>query len=84
MEKRKECDCCGYETGTRAVELHVRTGTGYGYKQYELCDICFSTFISNAISSESVDDGQAYILKSLGWIANKILEELGKQKTFTE
>ena len=68
--KRGECSNCGYET-----ELVVWDGAGG--KDGDFCALCSQTLLSHAtIFPDHVSDPKLY--KSLGYIANMILDEVRK------
>ena len=66
------CDCCGYE----GVELEAYAGaSGQERRGFLLCEVCAHTPVSSAVIYRS-QCADPKTLQSLGWIANKILEEV--------
>lgn len=69
METQRACDCCGYPTETKTYH------TGIPRQNFDLCVVCASTHLSKAVTyPDQCGDGD--IRKAIGWIANKLLEEI--------
>jgi hypothetical protein len=65
------CECCDFPT-----ELNTYK-TGYPPRDFQLCDICASTFLAKAVTyPQQVSDPDLY--KALGFIGNLILSKLPK------
>jgi hypothetical protein len=76
-QPQAECDNCHYP----APKLNKCTGfagSGNADAEYEFCDVCFSTFLSRATTYPQQYGEQAPLFKSLGYIANMILDEIRK------
>lgn len=75
MPKIGECPSCGYTT-----ELKLSRSGPPASKTAYLCEVCRSTLIGNAyfwpVQYENVE-----VLRSMGWIANRLLEEIRKAKS---
>ena len=65
---RHGCDCCGYKAPLVPFDDHSHV--------YCLCEICYSTYLSYAVTSPSRDTDN-HLYKSLGWIANRLLDQMG-------
>ena len=66
----EECFCCGYAAPLAKFEDRNTTGEPNWF-----CEVCGSTFLSLAVTRpvEYRDDS---LYRSIGWIANKILDEI--------
>ena len=68
------CDNCGYPTETEPY----RDGPSARYHHF--CRICASTFLSRATTDpDCLSQGDIWMLRSLGYIANAILEIIGEE-----
>ena len=67
-----ECENCGYNT-----EVDEYKGRVYG-PPYRLCKICASTRLSESLSAreDTLTQGEIYIMRSLGYIANLLLDAI--------
>lgn len=64
----RECACCGYETSCRSYDAGGLTS-----RRLWFCEVCASTFLTLIYRDKGAD---ARLARSIGWIANKILDEL--------
>jgi len=65
---KAECSCCEYYTDV----------TRYEDEDMLLCDVCAHTFLSRRY--KGVSQGEEYLMQSLGYIANMLLDEIRKLK----
>lgn len=71
--KSDKCDCCNYPAKT------LKVYTGDTRKQScTFCQVCASTFFSHCITYPEFYGKDRYLWASLGWIANKMLDEISK------
>lgn len=66
------CDCCGYSAPLKEFKGIPQLGEP---KTSKFCEVCASTLLSNDYLRRSPEIPNA-LRYSLGWIANKILEEI--------
>ncbi len=72
--KRRECDNCSYKTyckqyGPNYADKHKR--------KHWLCAICACTFLAHATDyPEQLASGMDVLMKSIGYIANGLLDEI--------
>ena len=72
-----ECESCGYHTWLGKFRKEWRRGEEDGDRL--LCEVCSSTFLASHLDSPShVSDPTLY--KSIGYIANMILDEIRRSK----
>lgn len=79
----RECDSCHYPA---RLSLFKGMHTDYPHeptKDVHLCEVCASTFISNATVCFPSQHSEHDLYKSLGWIANKLLDEIRDLKPST-
>ena len=72
----KECDNCGYKTKTTKTPKSF----GSNCQEYNLCKICSSTRLSNAVLYPTSSDYGNAMLEGIAYIGNLLLEEIRKQK----
>jgi hypothetical protein len=71
----EQCDCCHYE----AADLEsYKTGMGEGDKR--LCEFCANTFLSSIVENPAHYETDPALARSIGWIANRLLDEIRKGK----
>lgn len=71
MSEKDRCDNCGYETKTTTFRQ-------LNDEELKFCAVCSSTFLSRATTHPRQYGEQGPLFQSLGYIANMILDELGK------
>ena len=76
-EDQVECECCGYAAPVKKFnEPSARYPRG---EDVWLCEVCSSTFLSSAVTwPAACPDVTLY--KSLGYIANMLLDEIRKAR----
>jgi len=73
-----ECDNCGYET-----QLTCYRGTHPATDRHWFCEVCASSYLSHAtVYRSQCQDPRLH--RSLGWIANRILDEIRGLKFVAE
>lgn len=78
-DEPRECDSCSYPAPLRKFD-GVDCDDNQKHDFY-FCEICASTRISLAREYPSrFPTPERYILQSIGWVGNKILEEIRKLK----
>lgn len=75
--KITNCSNCAYETETEEYEAIGRERR----EKYNFCFICINTYLSRATTNPRQYGEQASLFKSIGWIANYLLEEIRKEKS---
>ncbi len=70
------CDSCDWTHPELEIKRYPRRG--YDVEGWWLCDVCASTFISNATEYNYKEQP---LYASLGWIANKILQTIKDTKS---
>ena len=77
-EKPESCECCDYDTPS--LEYYSpRPGQDTGRW---LCEICASTDLETIVIHPQIYSADiAAIARSMGWIANRILDEIRKPDT---
>jgi len=82
-EPPEECDNCGYETKVERYEEPVRSVCKEDV--FWLCEVCANTHLSKAIQYPA-QCSAAMLYKSIGWIANRLLDEIKtlKQNAVTD
>jgi len=75
-----ECRCCGYDTEVKEYKVGP-------WKVAELCEICASTRLSQAVPGMSppgtLTQGEIYVMRSMGYIANMLLDEIRQKELDT-
>ena len=67
-----KCFCCGYAAATYAFDDERHRG-----HKMELCEVCSSTHLSTSVQyPDSVSYELRKLFGAVGWIANKLLDEI--------
>jgi len=74
----KQCDCCGYPAPL--TEFRTSTVSHKRGSTFLRCEICDSTAIGIAFEFPHQYEGQAETLRVIGYVANRILDEIRKLK----
>lgn len=74
---QRECSSCGYYAPVFETEIRVDFPASEKRIVY-LCEICASTSISSATVEfpSQWDVNAARLMKTIGWVANKLIDEI--------
>lgn len=77
-----ECQACGFEGAplrpyTSPPDGSLRNGGPANDVTFHFCDVCASTMISKMIRYPTMHAGSD-IGRTIGWVANEILSEIGR------
>jgi hypothetical protein len=73
----RECECCQYPTECEEYSDPVAGPS-------MLCEICASTYLSKPfLFPRHYDEDTKLLSQSIGWIANKIIEEIRKARPYS-
>jgi len=75
----RTCDSCDYPAPVHELTAMRQPGQSRG-DTLTLCEICAKTQIGVALEFPHYYEGQAETLRALGYVANKILDEIRKLK----
>lgn len=76
---RASCDACGYETEVEEYGPHYGDVFNRLGRRPRFCGVCSATFISQTQTNpENLTIGLFF--RSIGWIANAILDRIGRAK----
>lgn len=74
------CHCCGY--AAPLTEYKNSMGRYLGIPEsYMLCKVCAATFLSHSVTYPQLYGQDHNLFSSVGWIANRLLEEIGSLRT---
>jgi len=77
-ESPGECECCGF----RGIPLKNYRGEGTerwaegNHDDFWFCEVCASTYLAHTVLYPDLYGDRSKLFKSLGWIANRILQEI--------
>lgn len=77
-EEPEQCACCGYPAKVLTeYRGPCTTNDVMGENgRIKLCEVCAATFLSNCVVYPSLYGEHRDLFSSIGWIANKILDEI--------
>ena len=78
MNKISRCESCQYITEVEEYPDYANQS------KRKLCHVCANTFISRHLSNRHMDDGDSYLLVSIGFLANTIIDALDIRNNFNK
>lgn len=79
-DEKPVCDCCGYPAELEEYRGPIVGDSLVGEGKSMFCDICASTFLSHCITYPRLYGENRYLWRSVGWIANRLLDEIRRVK----
>jgi hypothetical protein len=71
------CDCCGYEAPLKYYRGPITKSTPGGEPNgSKFCEVCAGTYLSHSVSYPYTLGEHKLLWGSIGWIANRILDEI--------
>jgi hypothetical protein len=72
---KEECESCGYPVEILNEVIRNEFRRDKEEVKMRVCEICYSTFITNSIGSKDEE-----LFQTIGWIGNYIVDEIRKMK----